>query len=96
MSMPHSVRSPQSLPYYISRAFPEIPRERFLSPIISFKFGKKKARQEIDENGPGAQHFRREISEALTQPIAASMNFSRLMPRWESKHLKKHGVQTRW
>ncbi|HOW81540.1 MAG TPA: acyl-CoA dehydratase activase-related protein, partial [Spirochaetota bacterium] len=33
----------QSLPYYIKKAFPEIPEERILSPIVSFKYGKTKA-----------------------------------------------------
>jgi len=33
----------QSLPYYIKKAFSEIPDDRVLSPIVSFKYGKEKA-----------------------------------------------------
>lgn len=32
----------QSLPYYIHKAFPDIPDEKFLPLIVSFKFGKEK------------------------------------------------------
>ncbi len=37
----------QSLPYYIKKAFSEIPADRFLTPIVSFKFGKEKALEEF-------------------------------------------------
>jgi predicted CoA-substrate-specific enzyme activase len=33
----------QSLPYYIKQAFPEAETSRFLSPVVSFKFGPEKA-----------------------------------------------------
>ncbi len=33
----------QSLPYYIQKAFPEISRERYLMPVVSFMHGMKKA-----------------------------------------------------
>ncbi len=33
----------QSLPYYIKKAFPDIPENRILTLIVSFKFGKAKA-----------------------------------------------------
>jgi predicted CoA-substrate-specific enzyme activase len=33
----------QSLPYYIKKAFPEIPEEKYLAPVISFMYGKDKA-----------------------------------------------------
>ncbi len=33
----------QALPYYIKKAFPDIPEDRFLALIVSFKFGKAKA-----------------------------------------------------
>ena len=33
----------QALPYYIGKAFPDIPAERLLPVVVSFKFGKKKA-----------------------------------------------------
>ncbi len=33
----------QALPYYIKKAFPDIPEDKFLALIVSFKFGKAKA-----------------------------------------------------
>jgi len=33
----------QSLPYYIKKAFPEIPEERYLAPVVSFMYGTQKA-----------------------------------------------------
>lgn len=33
----------QSLPYYIKKAFPEIPEEKYLTPVISFMYGLDKA-----------------------------------------------------
>jgi len=33
----------QSLPYYIIKAFPEISEDRFLAPVVSFKYGTEKA-----------------------------------------------------
>jgi predicted CoA-substrate-specific enzyme activase len=33
----------QSLPYYIKKAFPEIAEDKFLAPVVSFKYGMEKA-----------------------------------------------------
>ena len=33
----------QSLPYYIKKAFPEIPEEKYLAPVVSFMYGLEKA-----------------------------------------------------
>jgi predicted nucleotide-binding protein (sugar kinase/HSP70/actin superfamily) len=33
----------QSLPYYIKKAFPEIPAEKYLAPVVSFTYGMGKA-----------------------------------------------------
>jgi len=33
----------QSLPYYIQKAFPEIPAEKYLAPVVSFMYGTDKA-----------------------------------------------------
>ena len=33
----------QSLPYYIRKAFPEIPEEKYLTPVVSFMYGLEKA-----------------------------------------------------
>ncbi|MFP4363522.1 MAG: acyl-CoA dehydratase activase [Spirochaetia bacterium] len=39
----------QGLPYYIRQAFTEIPRERILAPVVSFKYGKEKAKSYFRE-----------------------------------------------
>jgi predicted CoA-substrate-specific enzyme activase len=41
----------QSLPYYIKKAFPEIPPEKYLAPVVSFRYGFKKARESFIEIG---------------------------------------------
>ncbi|MFW6362244.1 MAG: acyl-CoA dehydratase activase [Spirochaeta sp.] len=33
----------QGLPYYIKKAFPELTEEKLLQPVVSFKYGRKKA-----------------------------------------------------
>ena len=33
----------QALPYYIKKAFPDVPETKFLPTVVSFKFGRKKA-----------------------------------------------------
>ena len=33
----------QALPYYIGKAFPDIPKERLLPVVVTFKFGRRKA-----------------------------------------------------
>jgi predicted CoA-substrate-specific enzyme activase len=33
----------QSLPYYIKKAFPEIPEDKYLTPVVSFMYGLEKA-----------------------------------------------------
>jgi len=39
----------QALPYYIKKAFPEIPDERYLAPVVSFMYGTKKAAEPFIE-----------------------------------------------
>jgi predicted CoA-substrate-specific enzyme activase len=41
----------QSLPYYIRKAYPEIADDKFLSPIVTFKFGREKAFESFREMG---------------------------------------------
>ncbi len=41
----------QALPYYIRKAFPEISEERFITPVISFKYGLEKALESFIEMG---------------------------------------------
>jgi len=37
----------QSLPYYIKKSFTEFPEDNILSPVVTFKYGKEKALEEI-------------------------------------------------
>lgn len=41
----------QSLPYYIKKAFSEVPEDKFLMPIVTFKFGREKALEEFVKMG---------------------------------------------
>ncbi|MFA5195283.1 MAG: acyl-CoA dehydratase activase, partial [Bacteroidales bacterium] len=41
----------QSLPYYIKKAFPEIPEDKYLAPVISFMYGVEKASESFIEMG---------------------------------------------
>jgi len=55
----------QSLPYYIKKAFPEIPREKILAPIVSFKFGRDKALEGFIEMGRQLNIGEREVRKAF-------------------------------
>jgi predicted CoA-substrate-specific enzyme activase len=39
----------QGLPYYIKKAFPEIPDDKYLSPVVSFMYGLEKASESFVE-----------------------------------------------
>jgi predicted CoA-substrate-specific enzyme activase len=41
----------QSLPYYIKKAFPEIPDDKYLAPVVSFMYGVEKASESFIEMG---------------------------------------------
>ena len=41
----------QSLPYYIKKAFPEIPEDKYLVPVVSFMYGMEKASESFIEMG---------------------------------------------
>ncbi|MCF6335780.1 MAG: acyl-CoA dehydratase activase-related protein, partial [Spirochaetales bacterium] len=41
----------QALPYYIKKAFPDIPEEKILALVVSFKFGKAKAMEYFVQMG---------------------------------------------
>jgi predicted CoA-substrate-specific enzyme activase len=61
----------QALPYYIEKAFPDIPKERFLPLIVSFKFGEEKAlelfMQMTERLGIGAEETEAAFNIALTK-----------------------------
>jgi predicted CoA-substrate-specific enzyme activase len=41
----------QGLPYYIKKAFPEIPEDKYLQPVVSFMYGIEKAGESFIEMG---------------------------------------------
>jgi predicted CoA-substrate-specific enzyme activase len=41
----------QGLPYYIRKAFPEIPEDKYLQPVVSFMYGVEKAGESFIEMG---------------------------------------------
>jgi predicted CoA-substrate-specific enzyme activase len=41
----------QGLPYYIKKAFPEIPEDKYLLPVVSFMYGTEKASESFIEMG---------------------------------------------
>ncbi len=55
----------QSLPYYIKKAFTEFPERKILSPIISFKYGKEKALEEMLELAEQLEVSKASIKEAF-------------------------------
>ena len=65
----------QSLPYYIKKAFPEIPDEKFLSPIISFKYGVEKAFESIREMGDILGIGSREMRDAFDTACKKQQEF---------------------
>jgi predicted CoA-substrate-specific enzyme activase len=55
----------QSLPYYIRKAFLEIPKEKFLAPVISFLHGERKALDPFIEMGKQLGIAEKEIADAF-------------------------------
>jgi predicted CoA-substrate-specific enzyme activase len=55
----------QSLPYYIKKAFPDIPAEKILDVVVSFKFGRAKALEHFVKLGERLGIGEREIEEAF-------------------------------
>ncbi len=65
----------QSLPYYIKKAFTDFPEDRFLSPIISFKYGLDKALEGILEIGKVLKISDSEIRKAFDVGNAKQQEF---------------------
>ncbi|MBN2050473.1 MAG: anhydro-N-acetylmuramic acid kinase [Spirochaetales bacterium] len=61
----------QALPYYITKAFPDYPEDRFLPLIVSFKFGEPKAFEFFADTarrlGKGEKEARRAFDTALAK-----------------------------
>lgn len=66
----------QALPYYIQKAFPEIPGDRFLAPIISFKFGMEKALEGFIEMGRHLGIPDREVKDAFHSACRKQREFT--------------------
>ncbi len=60
----------QSLPYYIKKAFPEIPEEKILSPVITFKFGDTKAEEFFLDMGKQLGIHAKTVSKAFIKAKA--------------------------
>lgn len=59
----------QSFPYYIQKAFPDIPAEKFLPVIVSFKYGDKKALEHFLKCGERLNIPADEIERAFTKAL---------------------------
>lgn len=55
----------QSLPYYIQKAFPEIPEGKILAPVVSFRTGLDKAKEFFMQLGNQLGYSAQESSEAF-------------------------------
>lgn len=67
----------QSLPYYILKAFPDIPESRFITPIVSFKYGKEKAVEGFIEAGRALGIGESEVRDAFEKAYAKQEDFFR-------------------
>ncbi|HNX60164.1 MAG TPA: acyl-CoA dehydratase activase-related protein, partial [Spirochaetota bacterium] len=65
----------QSLPYYIKKAFSEIPDTKFLAPIVSFKYGREKAFESFKELGDQLDIPAREVREAFDLACDKQLEF---------------------
>ena len=55
----------QGLPYYIKKAFPEIPKDKYLLPVISFMYGLEKASESFIQMGTTLGFTERESRSAF-------------------------------
>ncbi len=65
----------QALPYYIKKAFPQVPERRFLSPVVTFNYGLKKAEAPFVELGVSLGFTREESLKAFNLAHAKQMEF---------------------
>ena len=66
----------QGLPYYIKKAFPEIGEERILPLVVSFKFGKAKAREYFIEFGRRLGFSEEEAGKAFEAALEKQEEYS--------------------
>jgi predicted CoA-substrate-specific enzyme activase len=67
----------QSLPYYISKAFPEVDESKFLDVVVSFKFGRAKALEHFLRLGERLGIDAREVEEAFDLASAKQEDYFR-------------------
>ena len=72
----------QSLPYYIKKAFPEIPEEKYLMPVVSFMYGTEKAAEPFislgEKLGFSPAEARQAFDEAHARQTECFKKFSEL------------------
>ncbi len=72
----------QALPYYIKKAFPEIPDSKYLAPVVSFMYGKEKAAEPFMEMalqlGFSERDARKAFFEAYEKQMECFKKFSEL------------------
>ncbi len=66
----------QALPYYIEKAFPDIPAEKFLPVIVSFKFGDEKAVEHFLKLGDQLKISDSEIKNAFSTALKKQSEYS--------------------
>jgi len=67
----------QSLPYYIKKAFPEIPEDRYLTPVVSFMYGVEKAGESFIEMGTTLGFTAKEAGDAFAIAFEKQMEYVR-------------------
>ncbi|MDR0786069.1 MAG: acyl-CoA dehydratase activase-related protein, partial [Treponema sp.] len=67
----------QSLPYYIQKAFPDVDPEKWLTPVVSFKFGEEKALEHFVETAKKLGVTPEETKAAFEKALAKQKAFMR-------------------
>lgn len=65
----------QSLPYYIKKAFPEIPEDKYLMPVVSFMYGLEKAAESFVEMGIKLGFAEKEARTAFDTAYAKQLEY---------------------
>ncbi|MEN6490172.1 MAG: acyl-CoA dehydratase activase, partial [Smithella sp.] len=65
----------QSLPYYIKKAFPEIPEDKYLTPVVSFMYGVEKAGESFSEMGAKLGFTEKEAGKAFKIAYEKQMEY---------------------
>ncbi len=68
----------QSLPYYIKKAFSDIPEEKILAPVVTFKFGIEKALESFIEMGKDLGFSEGEVRKAFLDAHKKQLEFHKI------------------